>query len=178
MDVLNGLTPLEVEKNAYLKHESQQWTWFYVDDEYQYSCADFGLYRTTVGNDSGKNDMMENIVSYEEQEELERQRLEEEERQRREEEERKRQEEEERKRLEEEERLRREEEERRKREEEENSSKPSATPDPRSGEKPTENKNASVVWTLAGVIMILLALVLSVFVLGPALKKLLRNRKK
>ncbi len=67
MDVLNGLTPLEVEKNAYLKHESQQWTWFYVDDEYQYSCADFGLYRTTVGNDSGKNDMMENIVSYEEQ---------------------------------------------------------------------------------------------------------------
>ena len=68
MDVLGGLTPLEVEKNAYLKHESQQWTWFYVDDEYQYSCADFGLYRTTVGNDSGKNDMMENIVSYEEQE--------------------------------------------------------------------------------------------------------------
>ena len=178
MDVLNGLTPLEVEKNAYLKHESQQWTWFYVDDEYQYSCADFGLYRTTVGNDSGKNDMMENIVSYEEQDELERQRLEEEERQRREEEERKRQEEEERKRLEEEERLRREEEERKKREEEENSSKPAATPDPRSGEKPPENKNASVVRTLAGVIMILLALVLSIFVLGPALKKLLRNRKK
>ncbi|MBO7658788.1 MAG: PIG-L family deacetylase, partial [Clostridia bacterium] len=68
MDVLGGLTPLEVEKNAYLKHESQQWTWFYVDDEYQYSCAAFGLYRTTVGNDSGINDMMENIVSYAEQE--------------------------------------------------------------------------------------------------------------
>jgi hypothetical protein len=68
MDVLGGMTPLEVEKNAYLKHESQQWTWFYVDDEYEYSCAAFGLYRTTVGNDSGINDMMENIVSYAEQE--------------------------------------------------------------------------------------------------------------
>ena len=31
--------------------------------------ADFGLYRTTVGNDTG-NDMLENITTYEEQERL------------------------------------------------------------------------------------------------------------
>ena len=35
----------------------------------EYSCADFGLYRTTVGNDTG-NDMLENITTYEEQERL------------------------------------------------------------------------------------------------------------
>ena len=41
----------------------------YVSDDYEYSCADFGLYRTTVGNDTG-NDMLENITTYEEQEKL------------------------------------------------------------------------------------------------------------
>ena len=63
---MNGRTAVEVAKDAYLKHESQQWCWFYVSDEYEYSCADFGLYRTTVGNDTS-NDMLENIVTYEEQ---------------------------------------------------------------------------------------------------------------
>lgn len=63
---MNGRTAVEVAKDAYLKHESQQWCWFYVSDEYEYSCADFGLYRTIVGKDTG-NDMLENIVTYEEQ---------------------------------------------------------------------------------------------------------------
>lgn len=63
---MNGRTAVEVAKDAYLKHDSQQWCWFYVSDEYEYSCADFGLYRTTVGTDTG-NDMLENIVTYEEQ---------------------------------------------------------------------------------------------------------------
>ena len=53
-----GKTALEVAKNAYLKHESQQWCWFYVSDDYEYSAAEFGLFRTTVGLDTGNN-MME-----------------------------------------------------------------------------------------------------------------------
>jgi len=63
---MNERTAIEVAKEAYLKHDSQQWCWFYVSDEYEYSCADFGLYRTTVGTDTS-NDMLENIVTYEEQ---------------------------------------------------------------------------------------------------------------
>ena len=49
-----------------------------VDDEYKYSIAKFGLYRTTVGQNTG-NHMMENVVSYAEQERIaEEKRLEEE----------------------------------------------------------------------------------------------------
>ena len=55
-----GKTALEVAKEAYKKHESQQWCWFYVSDDYEYSAADFGLFRTTVGLDTG-NDMMEHV---------------------------------------------------------------------------------------------------------------------
>ncbi|MBQ6661655.1 MAG: PIG-L family deacetylase [Lachnospiraceae bacterium] len=64
-----GKTSLEVAKEAYKKHETQQWTSFKVDDEYKHSIADFGLFRTTVGQNTG-NDMMENVVSYEEQERI------------------------------------------------------------------------------------------------------------
>ncbi len=63
-----GQTALEVAAAAYKKHVSQQWCWFYVSDDYEYSCANFGLYRTTVGNDTG-NDMLEHVTTYEEQEE-------------------------------------------------------------------------------------------------------------
>ena len=66
---MGNRTSIEVQTAAYKKHVSQQWCWFYVSDEYEYSCADFGLYRTTVGNDTG-NDMLENITTYEEQEKI------------------------------------------------------------------------------------------------------------
>ena len=69
LDKFQGRTALEVASDAYKKHVSQQWCWFYVSDDYEYSCADFGMYRTTVGNDTG-NDMMENVVSYEEQDRI------------------------------------------------------------------------------------------------------------
>ena len=36
--------------------------------DYEYSCANFGLYRTTVGTDTG-NDMLEHVTTYKEQEE-------------------------------------------------------------------------------------------------------------
>jgi len=199
MDELSGKTPLEVEKEAYKKHVSQQWTWFYVDDEYKYSCADFGLYRTKVGYDTaGKNDMAENIISYEEQERLrleeeerlkreeeERQRLEEEERLRKEEEERQRleeeerlkREEEERQRLEEEERLKKEEEERkrleeeerRKREEEENAK---ATKEPAQESGPSDTTRKFI-----GVLMIFVAIVIIAVGLVPAAITIIKKIK-
>lgn len=64
---MGGRTALEIAKDAYKKHVSQQRWWFYVSDEYEYSCADFGLYRTTVGTDTG-NDMLEHLKTYREQE--------------------------------------------------------------------------------------------------------------
>lgn len=60
---LENRTGLDILKSAYKKHVSQQGWWFYVSDEYQYSCATFGLYRSTVGADTG-NDMFEHIVTY------------------------------------------------------------------------------------------------------------------
>lgn len=58
-----GRTALDIAIEAYKKHVSQQWCWFYVSDEYQYSCADFGLYRSLVGNDT-TNDIMCNLKTY------------------------------------------------------------------------------------------------------------------
>lgn len=63
IDSMGGRTALEIAADAYKKHVSQQWCWFYVSDDYEYSCADFGLYRTTVGYDTG-NDLLENIKTY------------------------------------------------------------------------------------------------------------------
>lgn len=65
----NGKTVLEVAQEGYLMHQSQQWCWFYVDDSYEYSCGRFGLYQSTVGADTG-NDMLENLITYEEQQQL------------------------------------------------------------------------------------------------------------
>lgn len=66
---VGGKTALQAAKDAYKKHVSQQSGWFYVTDDpddprsSEINAAYFGLYRTTVGPDSG-NDMMEHIVSY------------------------------------------------------------------------------------------------------------------
>ena len=72
IEALGGLTAIEAQQEAYTKHVSQQWTWFYLtDDPYdplaeQLNCSVFGLYRTLVGPDTG-NDMLENLTTYEEQ---------------------------------------------------------------------------------------------------------------
>jgi len=58
-----GRTALEILKAAYKKHDSQQWCWFYVSDDYEYSTADFGLYRTLVGPDT-TNDLLCNLKTY------------------------------------------------------------------------------------------------------------------
>lgn len=64
---MGGQTALEAAKAAYKKHVSQQKYSFYVSDDYEHSCAMFGLYRTKVGYDTG-NSMLENIILYDNQE--------------------------------------------------------------------------------------------------------------
>ncbi len=70
LEKMGGQTALDIAAAAYKQHVSQQWCWFYVSDDYEYSCADFGLYRTTVGADTEGNSMLEHIVTYEEQERI------------------------------------------------------------------------------------------------------------
>ena len=60
IDSMGGKTALEIAKDAYLQHQSQQWCWFYVSDSYKYSCEDFGLYKTTVGPDE-TNSMLDHL---------------------------------------------------------------------------------------------------------------------
>ncbi len=120
LESMGGQTALEAAVSAYDKHVSQHIYSFFVSDDYKHSCAEFGLYRTKVGFDTGNN-MLEHIVLYSEQERLERERLEREEQERIESEEQERQEKEEQERLEQErleqERIESEEQERIKREE-------------------------------------------------------------
>jgi hypothetical protein len=74
----NGLTAFEVSKAAYACHISQQRTWFTgwlnqekAADILTYSPCLYGLFRSTVGQDSGIGDFYEHIVTYKEQERLE-----------------------------------------------------------------------------------------------------------
>ena len=68
-----GRTALDILKASYKKHVSQQGYRFYVSDDYEHSCAEFGLYRTLVGPDT-TNDLLCNLKTYavQEAEELER----------------------------------------------------------------------------------------------------------
>ena len=87
----NGMTAFEVtQKLGYPCHKSQQWTWFtrWINGKdgtitkasqiSTYSPCNYGLYRSLVGPDVEKNDFLENIVTYAEQERLEQERLEQE----------------------------------------------------------------------------------------------------
>jgi len=86
-----GMTAFQVtQKLGYPCHESQQYTWFTgwingkttqitkATEIATYNPCNFGLYRSTIGDDVAKNDFLENIVTYAEQERLEQERLEQE----------------------------------------------------------------------------------------------------
>ena len=76
MEELDGMTPFEVtQKLGFPAHVSQQDTWFKrwlygggtitkATQIETYSPCLYGLYRTTVGPDTGLNDMFENITPY------------------------------------------------------------------------------------------------------------------
>ena len=96
LEAFDGMTAFEVtQKLGYPCHDSQQYTWFtkwinWVNMSVggtpitkatqikDYNPCKFGLYRSTVGDDVLKNDFLENIVTYAEQEQLEQERLEQE----------------------------------------------------------------------------------------------------
>lgn len=61
-----GKTAIEVARQAYKCYESQQWCWFTIDDYGETDNSSFGLYRTTVGDDTCA-DVMDNITPYKEQ---------------------------------------------------------------------------------------------------------------
>ena len=63
LSAFDGKTAIEVARQAYKCHESQQYCWFTVDDYGPYSNASFGLYYSTVGLDENHNDFMENLTS-------------------------------------------------------------------------------------------------------------------
>ena len=91
LTAFNGMTAFQVsQKLGYPCHESQQFTWFtgWINGKNEpitkatqistYNPCKFGLYRSTVGDDVAKNDFLENITTYGEQERLEQERLEQE----------------------------------------------------------------------------------------------------
>lgn len=61
---LGGRTAFETAQDGYACHVSQQQYWFKVFRSGEYSCRDFGLYRTTVGEDTGIGDLFEHITVY------------------------------------------------------------------------------------------------------------------
>ena len=73
LERFGGMTAIEVQREAYKQHVTQQYTWFYVTDDPsdpnddKFDCTRFGLYRSTVGPDTG-NDMLEHITPYATQE--------------------------------------------------------------------------------------------------------------
>ena len=83
LESLSGLTPFQVTQKGFKQHETQQYTWFRkwlngANGEIKkasqintYSPTDYGLYRTTVGEDVEKIGFFENIVPYDEQERIE-----------------------------------------------------------------------------------------------------------
>ncbi len=83
LDELGGKTPFEMSQQAFLKHVTQLDTWFYpwlsgtadapITSSTQirkYNPAYYGLYYTSVGADTEKNDMFEHIMTYREQDEF------------------------------------------------------------------------------------------------------------
>ena len=60
LEAFGGRTGLEVAREAFLCHKSQQ-VGFAVRDSGAYSCTQFGLYRSLVGPDIRRNDFYENL---------------------------------------------------------------------------------------------------------------------
>ncbi len=76
LDDFDGMTALEVAKEGYKRHLSQQWCWFYVSDGTDggegsdYACNKYGLARLAEGYEADEacDDLMEHLTSYDEQE--------------------------------------------------------------------------------------------------------------
>ncbi len=62
LDKFGGRSALDVAKDGYKCHESQAWTSFKVKQSGYGDCRQFGLFRSTVGEDVEKNDLLEHVV--------------------------------------------------------------------------------------------------------------------
>ena len=62
LEAFGGKTGLELAREAYALHVTQQTTPFVIEDSGETSCALFGLAYTTVGADTAGGDFFENIV--------------------------------------------------------------------------------------------------------------------
>lgn len=60
LSAFSGKTAYEMAVEGFAQHRSQQ-QWFSVEKSGKYDCRKFGLYRTTVGLDSGIGDLFEHI---------------------------------------------------------------------------------------------------------------------
>lgn len=91
LTAFDGMTAFEVsQKLGFPSHKSQQWPmfvdWIYGENRQitkasqikKYNPCQFGLYHSTVGEDVSKDDLFENILTYQQQEYLEQQRIEQE----------------------------------------------------------------------------------------------------
>ncbi len=64
LDFFGGRSGLEVAREAFACHISQQNTHYAVNSEGRYDCTRFGLYRSLVGDDTEKNDLFEHLDPY------------------------------------------------------------------------------------------------------------------
>ncbi len=91
LTAFDGLTAFQVsQQRGFPSHKSQQWpmfvNWIYGENGQiekatqidTYNPAHFGLYHSTVGADEHKTDLFENVLTYEQQAQLEQERLEQE----------------------------------------------------------------------------------------------------
>ena len=63
-EALGGLTPFETAREAYKLHRTQQeWSFTVYGSNSAWDCHRYGLYRSLVGEDREKDDLMENVVS-------------------------------------------------------------------------------------------------------------------
>ena len=60
LSAFGGKTAYEMAVEGFAQHRSQQ-KWFSVEKSGKYDCRKFGLYRTTVGQDTGVGDLFEHI---------------------------------------------------------------------------------------------------------------------
>lgn len=59
LDAFGGRSANEVARDAFAYHKSQHYHWNYDSTSKKYPVGEYGLYFSTVGDDSGINDMME-----------------------------------------------------------------------------------------------------------------------
>jgi len=64
MTRFGGKTAMDVAREAFAKHESQQGFFYVYGEGDDWDSRRFGLYRSTVGEDIAKNDVFENITSF------------------------------------------------------------------------------------------------------------------